>query len=136
MALENSPTSICLISGLLGARVDGAFPRFPSTALQKLMAATPVEPSLQAQLTSCLLERLWGHGQRLWPDGINGQVFSCVDGLLCGMAAADWPCKALNRSEQLELQCMNETDNPVKCVHLRDDYLECLHHRKEVPRLA
>lgn len=29
-------------------------------------------------------------------------------------------------------QCISKTDDPNKCVEIRDDYLECLHHRKEV----
>ncbi|GMH32592.1 hypothetical protein BSKO_00426 [Bryopsis sp. KO-2023] len=32
-------------------------------------------------------------------------------------------------------ECISKTDNPNKCVDIRDDYLECLHHRKEFTRL-
>jgi NADH dehydrogenase (ubiquinone) Fe-S protein 5 len=32
-------------------------------------------------------------------------------------------------------ECMSQTDDPVKCRALRDDYLECLHHRREYTRL-
>eukprot|EP00192_Tetraselmis_astigmatica_P023475 CAMPEP_0117668854 /NCGR_PEP_ID=MMETSP0804-20121206/11789_1 /TAXON_ID=1074897 /ORGANISM="Tetraselmis astigmatica, Strain CCMP880" /LENGTH=74 /DNA_ID=CAMNT_0005476809 /DNA_START=116 /DNA_END=340 /DNA_ORIENTATION=+ len=32
--------------------------------------------------------------------------------------------------------CMEETDNPLKCNLLKEDYLECLHHRKEFARMS
>jgi len=31
---------------------------------------------------------------------------------------------------------MEETDNPLKCDALKEDYFECLHHRKEFARMS